>query len=240
MDETEQRWLGAPERPDHVDLSEPHEPGGLGLGREATEWAQSLLEVARFELARADDKANTLFRFYGVVAALSIGLLGGSSASPTNLTVAAQVFFWTGCAAFLASGVYLGRTLYPRDIRGTPSERLLYFGHVIQYGSVDDLAVDLRDVETDSDRRLLEQLMAVSRLAVQDDVTPSVPLFALGAGRPVLGRIRTRSSPTSGADRPLEVASEFTTTRAVSCSIGGQNLVLLERTAVLAVGTGSA
>src|SRR5262245_65250898 len=132
--------------PGHIDLRKVEAPAaatdgqhqGL-LGPEASQWAQSLLEVARFELARADDKANTLFRFYGVVAALSIGLLAGRSASPTHLEPAGQVLFWTGCAAFLASGLYLGMTLYPRDIRSTPAERLLYFGHVIAYRSVGEL-----------------------------------------------------------------------------------------------------
>src|SRR5690348_6949918 len=160
MDETDAQWLNAPgaprpashraalaSAPGHLDLeaAERSDAKYATLGPEATEWAQSLLEVARFELARADDKANTLFRFYGVVAALSIGLLAGRSASPTNLDPVAQVLFWIGCTALLASGVYLGMTLYPRDIRGTPAQRLLYFGHVIAYESVPELATALED-----------------------------------------------------------------------------------------------
>jgi len=170
MDETDAQWLGTPgsprpgshraalaSAPGHLDLEAAERDGKPAtLGPEATEWAQSLLEVARFELARADDKANTLFRFYGVVAALSIGLLAGRSASPTNLDPVAQVVFWLGCAALLASGVYLGMTLYPRDIRGTPAKRLLYFGHVIAYDSVPELAAALQGVEEDSGHRLVE------------------------------------------------------------------------------------
>src|SRR5262245_8471154 len=109
VDETDAQWLGTPGAPHphgptasaaagHLDLKTLEESNGAEsptLGPEATQWAQSLLEVARFELARADDKANTLFRFYGVVAALSIGLLAGQGASPTNLDVAGQVLFWT-------------------------------------------------------------------------------------------------------------------------------------------------
>ena len=68
---------------DAVEADTAHDDGTLGP--EAAQWAQSLLEGARFELARADDKANTLFRFYGVVGALSIGLLAGNSASPTHM-----------------------------------------------------------------------------------------------------------------------------------------------------------
>src|SRR5262245_66242998 len=125
--------------PGHIDLRKVEAPAaatdgqhqGL-LGPEASQWAQSLLEVARFELARADDKANTLFRFYGVVAALSIGLLAGRSASPTNLDIPGQVLFWAGCGAFLASGIYLGMTLYPRDSLGNPSKRFLSFCSVIE------------------------------------------------------------------------------------------------------------
>src|SRR5260370_22393251 len=119
MSETEAHRVGGP-YPGHIDLDavERDENRSTTLGPEAARWAQSLLEVARFELARADDKANTLFRFYGVVAALSIGLLAGRGWSPADMDVGAQLLFWSGCAAFLASGVYLGMTLYPRDLRG--------------------------------------------------------------------------------------------------------------------------
>jgi len=198
MDESDAQWLGTPGAPQpgsrpgsqrgalaaapgHLDLEAVERSEGT-LGPEATDWAQSLLEVARFELARADDKANTLFRFYGVVAALSIGLLAGSSASPTNLDPAAQVLFWVGCTALLASGVYLGMTLYPRDIRGTPAKRLLYFGHVIAYQSVDELASALRHVEEDSGHRLLEQLLSVSRLVHAKYALTRKALIALGVG----------------------------------------------------------
>src|SRR5262249_7841916 len=197
MDETDAQWLGTPgpprpgphpasqrsavaAAPGHIDLeaAEHHST----LNPEATEWAQSLLEVARFELARADDKANTLFRFYGVVAALSIGLLAGRSASPANLDIPGQALFWSGCVAFIASGVYLGMTLYPRDIRGTPAKRLLYFGHVIAYKSVDDLAEALRSVEEDAEHRTVEALLSVSRLVHAKYALTRKALLALGVG----------------------------------------------------------
>jgi hypothetical protein len=170
--------------PGHIDLNtrEAKDPTAALLGAEATQWAQSLLEVARFELARADDKASTLFRFYGVVAALSVGLLAGASASPTHLDPGAQVLFWAGCAAFLASGLYLGMTLDPRDIRGTPAKRLLYFGHVVAYQSVPELTAALRAVEEDSEHRLVEQLLSVSRPVHKKYALTRRALMALGAG----------------------------------------------------------
>jgi hypothetical protein len=196
MDESDAQWLGAPGAPHlgsqrmiggaahgHIDLHVAETSASdETLGPEVTEWAQSLLEVARFELARADDKANTLFRFYGVVAVLSIGLLVGKSASPTNLDILGQLLFWSGCAAFLASGVYLGMTLYPRDIRGTPSKRLLYFGHVIAYNSVDELAAALSSVEEDKQHRVVEQLLSVSRLVHAKYALTRKALIALGMG----------------------------------------------------------
>jgi hypothetical protein len=183
MSETEAQRVGAP-FPGHIDLDavERTETELTTLGPEAARWAQSLLEVARFELARADDKASTLFRFYGVVAALSIGLLAGRGWSPTELGTAAQTLFWTGCVAFLLSGVCLGMTLYPRDIRGTPARRLLYFGHVIAYESVADLAAALRSVEEDSEHRLVEQLLSVSRLVHVKYALTRRALGALGVG----------------------------------------------------------
>ena len=170
--------------PGHIDLGALQQAGAdtTTLGPEAARWAQSLLEVARFELARADDKASTLFRFYGVVAALSIGLLAGRGWSPTDLDASAQALFWTGCVAFLASGLYLGMTLYPRDIRGTPAKRLLYFGHVIAYDSVPALAAALRSVEEDSEHRLVEQLLSVSHLVHAKYALTRKALIALGAG----------------------------------------------------------
>src|SRR5262245_41936566 len=119
MSEVDRRRLRGPESshpgtprsvsvmtPGHLDLDAiEHVDGGQVLGPTAASWAQSLLEVARFELARADDKANTLFRFYGVVAALSIGLLAGQSWSPTDLDLGPQLIFWFGCSALLASGI---------------------------------------------------------------------------------------------------------------------------------------
>jgi pycsar effector protein len=170
--------------PGHIDLGAVEQPGrdGATLGPEAARWAQSLLEVARFELARADDKANTLFRFYGVVAALSIGLLAGRGWSPADMDVGAQLLFWSGCAAFLASGLYLGMTLYPRDIRGMPARRLLYFGHVIAYESVPELAAALRSVDEDAEHRLVEQLLSVSRLVHAKYGLTRKALIALGAG----------------------------------------------------------
>jgi Family of unknown function (DUF5706) len=170
--------------PGHLDLSaaEHAEVQAGELDPEALQWAQSLLEVARFELARADDKANTMFRFYGVVAALSIGLLAGGGWSPTDLSLAAEVLFWAGVAALLASGVFLGRTLYPRRDQGTPPERLLYFGHVLAYPTVPELITALRSVPEDLEHRLAEQLLMVSRLVNAKYGLMRWALASLGVG----------------------------------------------------------
>jgi hypothetical protein len=109
-------------------------------------------------------------------------LLAGNSSSPTHLDAVAQVLFWSGCAAFLASGLYLGITLYPRNIRGTPAKRLLYFGHVIAYQSVDELSAALRAVEDDSEHRLVEQLLSVSKLVHAKYASTRKALIALGLG----------------------------------------------------------
>lgn len=176
--------MAAGASPGHIDFGavehDHHEPAMLGPN--AARWAQSLLEVARFELARADDKASTLFRFYGVVAALSIGLLAGNDWSPSDLEVAAQALFWAGCAALLASGLFLGMTLYPRDVQASSAKRLLYFGHVIAYRSVPELAAALRSVEENAEDRLVEQLLAVSRLVQAKYALTRKALLALGAG----------------------------------------------------------
>ena len=134
---------------------------------------------------RADDKANTMFRFYGVVAALSIGLVAGNW-SPGELGTETEVVFWAGCASLLASGFYLGLALYPWDIRGTPPKRLLYFGHVIVYDSVDALADALRNVEEDVEHRLVEQLLGISRLVDSKRRLMRRALLTLGLGTVVV------------------------------------------------------
>ncbi len=179
MTELEAHWLGSP-MPAHRHQSV--DEAGAALGDAATRWAQSLLDVARFELARADEKANTLFRFYGVVAALSIGLLAGQGWSPVRLDIPAQLLFWAGCVGLLLSGFCLGSTLYPRDVRGAPDHRLLYFGHVAGYRSVAELARALRAVDDDEEERLVEQLLSVSRLVQAKYASMRRALIALGAG----------------------------------------------------------
>jgi hypothetical protein len=196
MSDLESTWLGEPgarrsrteqaaaQAAEHIDLTAAHQSGHAGgtLGPEATHWARSLLDISRFELARADDKANTLFRFYGVVAALSIGLLAGRGWSPTDLDTVAQILFWCGCVTLMASGVFLGMTLYPREVRDDRPGRLLYFGHINSFSSVGDLTNALRAVEQDTESRLVEQLLVVSRLVDAKFRMTRKALVALAVG----------------------------------------------------------
>jgi hypothetical protein len=194
MVDNDARWLEAARRhatpsrsgpgagadPDHAGDGTEERPGSLGP--EARRWTESLLDVGRFELARADEKANTLFRFYGVVAALSIGLLAGRGWTPTELRPVSQVLFWTGCAVLFLSGVYLGRTLYPRSGRGSDHTRLLYFGHVLAYPDLAELEEALRGVEADADHRTVEQLVMVSRIVQAKYALTRRALVALAVG----------------------------------------------------------
>jgi hypothetical protein len=169
---------------DRIDLTGSGGPGPAGgeLGPHAAHWARSLLDISRFELARADDKANTLFRFYGVVAALSIGLLAGRGWSPGDLSAVSQVLFWAGCTALLASGVFLGMTLYPRNVSDLRPDRLLFFGHVNTYTSLTELTRALAAVEDDTETRLVEQLAVVSALVEKKFAMTRRALQALAIG----------------------------------------------------------
>jgi hypothetical protein len=169
---------------DRIDLTGLGGPGPAGgeLGPHAAHWTRSLLDISRFELARADDKANTLFRFYGVVAALSIGLLAGRGWSPGDLSTVSQILFWAGCAALLTSGVFLGMTLYPRSVADHRPGRLLYFGHINAYTTLAELTAALAAVEDDTESRLVEQLMVVSRLVEKKFSMTRRALQALAVG----------------------------------------------------------
>lgn len=172
-----------------VDITDPATDGDSGdegvqrqLGPRATEWTRNLLEVARFEMARADDKANTLFRFYGVVAALSIGILAGNSWSPKDLSTLSQIFFWLGCLVLTLSGVCLGMILYPRKVNGNQRDRLLFFGHINAYRNREELTQALAHTETDTESRLVEQLMTTSRIVEHKFALMRGALLALALG----------------------------------------------------------
>jgi hypothetical protein len=166
-----------------VDITDtPDVDGDRELGPHATEWTRNLLEVARFEMARADDKANTLFRFYGVVAALSVGILAGNKWSPTDLSTPAQTFFWSGCAVLTLSGVCLGLILYPRKVRNNDRDRLLFFGHVNSYQSRGELTQALAATEHDTESRVVEQLMTISGLVEHKFALMRGALIALAVG----------------------------------------------------------
>jgi hypothetical protein len=174
-----------------VDISEPSEDGEAErdsvLGRRATQWAHGLLETARFEMARADDKANTLFRFYGVVAALAIGVLAGNSWSPNQLTTASQALFWAGCTSFTISGVCLGLILYPRRVRVKDRDRLLFFGHVNAYANRAELTKALQATEHDTEDRTLDQLIVISRLVENKFAYMRTALIMLAVGTALIG-----------------------------------------------------
>lgn len=156
-------------------------PDGV-LGPSARDYMLQLLDVAGFEMARADDKANTLFRFYGVVAALSVGILAGNSWSPKELTALSQAFFWAGCIVLAASGVCLGLILYPRKVRANDRDRLLFFGRVTAYRSSAELTNALLAVEDDTESRTVEQLLTISRLVEHKFALMRGALICLGAG----------------------------------------------------------
>ncbi len=114
---------------------------------------------------------------------LRAGAMAGNSASPTHLDVVAEVLFWSGCAAFLASGVYLGMTLYPRDIRGVRGEAtaVLPACHRVAVGAR-LWPRHYASVEEDSEHRLVEQLLSVSRLVHKKYASTRKALLALGLG----------------------------------------------------------
>jgi hypothetical protein len=130
--------------------------------------AADLLAQARLELQRADEKCNTLFRFYGVAMVLLVGvLLGGTSASTTHLHGTARSLLWLGTGLIAVALVILGAAVYPRIDRTHSHEKLAFFGDVIRYDTAGELEAAIAAASSNRDGWMLHQVMVTSRIVHQ-------------------------------------------------------------------------
>src|SRR5262245_54411387 len=111
----------------------------LPRGDEHREWrwlTEQLLERAHWELERADEKANTLFRLYGVL--LAAGVAFSVTGNSTSLNTAAASILLVAAIFGLSAGVMLAMALAPRHHRSrkkavSSSKAPGYFGDVNAY-----------------------------------------------------------------------------------------------------------
>jgi len=108
--------------------------------------AAELLRRTSAEAERADAKASILLAgMLAVIGGVS-ALLSTSKWNPLTQPAWLQVGWWAAVLAMLAGLFALGWAVYPRGHRLDPGRTIVgYFGDVVRYGSVDALAVALRD-----------------------------------------------------------------------------------------------
>src|SRR5262245_9575801 len=91
-------------------------------GDEHGDWrwlTEQLLERALWELKRADEKANTLFRLYGVI--LAAGVAFSVTGNSRSLNTAAGILLLVAAIFALTAGGLLAMALTPRHHRSRKS-----------------------------------------------------------------------------------------------------------------------
>ena len=144
------------------------EPLPGGDGHRDWRWlAEQLLERAHWELERADEKANTLFRLYGVV--LAAGVAFSVTGNSRSLNTAAGILLLVAAILGLTAGGLLAMVLTPRHHRprksavsGTKAPG--YFGDVNAYPDTAAFAGALAQTARDVDQWIVDQIRIVSAI----------------------------------------------------------------------------
>jgi hypothetical protein len=97
-------------------------------------FVEMLLDEGREELARADNKASVMLGAAGLVLSVFLGSVIAGDWDPTQIgNGPAEATFWLGIALSVLGIVRLAAAVMPRTRHGEAREKLVYFGHVIQY-----------------------------------------------------------------------------------------------------------
>jgi Family of unknown function (DUF5706) len=138
--------------------------GGHGDWRWLTE---QLLERVHWELERADEKTNTLFRLYGVV--LAAGVAFSVTGNSKSLNAAAGSILLVAAILGLTAGGMLALALAPRHHRSlktavSRSRAPGYFGDVNTYPNTAAFAGALAQAARDVDQWIVDQIRIVSAI----------------------------------------------------------------------------
>ncbi len=125
--------------------------------------AECLLGESREELVRADGKAATLLASFGLLTGVVLAALFAGKFRPQDLTSAAQVCWWLGCASVGLALLSLGVAIYPTLRHGAVEGPVSYFGHVAGKDAA-ALETALRRQLKSERSRTIEQLLAVSEI----------------------------------------------------------------------------
>jgi Pycsar effector protein len=144
----------------------------LPRGDEHREWrwlTEQLLERAHWELERSDEKANTLFRLYGVV--LAAGVAFSVTGNSRSLNTATGSILLVAAIFGLTAGGMLAMALAPRHHRSlkravSSSKAPGYFGDVNAYPDTASFAGALAQAAAarDVDQWIVDQIRVVSAI----------------------------------------------------------------------------
>jgi Pycsar effector protein len=142
----------------------------LPRGHEHGDWrwlTKQLLERAHWELERADEKANTLFRLYGVV--LAAGVAFSVTGNSRSLNTAAGGILLVAAIFGLTAGGMLAMALAPRHHTSrkravSKSKAPGYFGDVNAYPDTASFAGALAQTARDVDHWIVDQIRIVSAI----------------------------------------------------------------------------
>lgn len=157
--------VGDSRRPRMTEATVPSSPTATttGIGQ-----ARTLLGHSREELRFVDTKASLLFTIIGVVVGVTASAAVALSWNPIRLGLPIAVLSWVAIVAALVSVLMIGAAIYPRtELRVVePISRVAYFADVARYDDVTTLRAALDRSAVEEYELLIEELLAVSRIAV--------------------------------------------------------------------------
>lgn len=150
--------------------------------------AERLLGESREELVRADSKAATLLAAFGLLTGIVLTALFAGKFSPQQLTPAAQLSWWLGCAAVGLALLTLGRAIYPTLDHEAAEGPVSYFGHIAGKDAAAVEAALRRQIEGGRSRTI-EQLLVISEIAWRKyrRIQFALICFAVGVALGLLG-----------------------------------------------------
>ncbi|HEV3287862.1 MAG TPA: Pycsar system effector family protein, partial [Streptosporangiaceae bacterium] len=129
-------------------------------------YAEILLDEAREELGRADNKISVLLASAGLASSIVAAAIAAGRWRPVALPAWPQVIWWTGAAAAMMGIVTLAAALTPRMNHVGPASTMRYFGHAAQLTSAAEVLEVLGRVSDHLLERIADQLLIISRLVV--------------------------------------------------------------------------
>lgn len=129
-------------------------------------YAEILLDEAREELDRADNKISVLLASAGLASSIVAAAIVAGKWRPAVLPAWPQVIWWTGAAAALIGIITLAAALTPRMNHVEPASTMRYFGHAAKLASAAEVLEILGRVSDHLLERIADQLLIISRLVV--------------------------------------------------------------------------